>query len=332
MSIQALTREELLEELNSLRITLQQNDGNETPDTAVAKALSKIDAVLNRERPPSSPDDFDPPRPMNLRTTTSRRSATIAWDEVLDPTVVGFQILRRDRNNDPVGQFTVIEENTRDTSRTYVDTTVVAGGSYVYRVKSIDRYSNLSEQSGYARADIILDTPASDAISPPGPSPFTYFPPKKQVAPTPPKKQVVPTPPKTVSPPRAPATLRAPRGTVVADAFTQEGEERVIEQAGSTRLYWFGIDRTYRKPRLLCKPIEPAHPNTEGVFAKVWDNGYGSTGESKTWDIIVRRISNYHFFSYRDGATGKFYRVPVDDILSGKVEEPEAVFDPVEWQ
>ena len=132
--------------------------------------------------------------------------------------------------------------------------------------------------------------------------------------------------------PPPPSPPQRSRGTVVADAFTPEGDERIIDQVGVTRLYWFGIDRTNRKPRLLCKPIEPAHPDTKGMFAKIWNNGYGSTDESKAWNIIVRRISNYHFFSYRDGATGLVYRVPVDDILSGNITAPEPVGNPVEWE
>ena len=293
MNNQPLTREELLEELNDLRVMLQPANSNAVPATAITKALSKIDNVLNAERPPVIMESHDLPRPMNLRAATSDTLVALTWEPIINPNVVGFQILRREIERDPVGRFTVINGNTRNTSNTYMDTEVALGGSYIYRVKCIDRYATLSEWSGYARADLPLPSPRVRV--------------------------------------EYPHVEKTEIGTVVADAFTPEGDEKVIQRAGSTRLYWFGIDKTYRKHRLICKPLEPVHPDTEGMFAKVWDNGYGSTDVSRSWDILARRIKGYHFFSYRDGATGNIYRVPVEDILNGQVKEPSPVDAPVEW-
>ena len=159
MNNQPLTREELLEEIYALRAMLQPANSTAVPGVAITNALSRIDNVLNKEHPPVPIEEYVPPRPMNLRAISSDTLVTLTWDSIVDPAIVGFQILRREIGIDPVGQFTIIEHNTRNTSSTYIDTAVVLGGSYAYRVKSVDHYSILSEWSGYARSDLPLPSP-----------------------------------------------------------------------------------------------------------------------------------------------------------------------------
>ena len=94
-----------------------------------------------------------PARPQNLQTTATHSSVTLTWDNPGDNSISGYQILRRDRAVDPVGQFSILVEDTGSAATSYVDNTVAAGGSYVYRVKARNA-GGLSQRSRYSRADI----------------------------------------------------------------------------------------------------------------------------------------------------------------------------------
>ena len=107
-------------------------------------------------------DKLAPARPQNLQATAMHNAVTLTWNEPGDSSISGYQILRRNRDVDPVGEFTAIVDNTGSAATSYVDNTVAAGGSYVYRVKARNA-GGLSQLASYARADIpsTPDTPTA---------------------------------------------------------------------------------------------------------------------------------------------------------------------------
>ena len=77
-----------------------------------------------------------PPAPRNLTATSTPTSVTLEWRAPDDPTVTGYQVLRRVRGQ---GGFQVIAEDTGDAATAYVDTTGIEPGTvYIYRVKAIN--------------------------------------------------------------------------------------------------------------------------------------------------------------------------------------------------
>ena len=94
-----------------------------------------------------------PARPTGLSNTATHDSVSLTWDNPGDSSITHYQIFRRDRAVDDVGVFHVIKDNTGSAATTYTDDTVQAGGSYVYRVKAVNRHG-ASSWSSYSRADI----------------------------------------------------------------------------------------------------------------------------------------------------------------------------------
>ena len=94
-----------------------------------------------------------PARPTGLLNTATYNSVSLTWDNPGDSSITHYQIFRRDRAVDDVGVFHVIKDNTGSAATTYTDDTVQAGGSYVYRVKAVNRHG-ASSWSSYSRADI----------------------------------------------------------------------------------------------------------------------------------------------------------------------------------
>ena len=107
-----------------------------------------------------------PDRPQNLTTgSVTHESVSLSWDDPVDDSITGYQILRRVRGDGP--DFAPIADDTGSAATTYVDTSVVAEERYTYRVKAINP-GGLSPQSGYANVDV----PAAPEPTPtPTPSP-----------------------------------------------------------------------------------------------------------------------------------------------------------------
>ena len=78
----------------------------------------------------------------------SHDSVTISWADPNDSSITGYQILRRNRDTDAMGAFTVIEDDTGNADTSYTDTTVAASSRYVYRVKARNA-NGLSAESRY---------------------------------------------------------------------------------------------------------------------------------------------------------------------------------------
>ena len=76
--------------------------------------------------------------PQNLRGTVVGASVTLEWDAPDDPTVTGYQVLRRQPAIHATGVFDVLVEDTGSADTVYVDTNVEPRTQYVYRVKAVN--------------------------------------------------------------------------------------------------------------------------------------------------------------------------------------------------
>ena len=117
----------------------------------------------------AAPAGAAPDRPTGLTATAAHDRVALSWDDPGDPAVTGYEVLRRDRAVDAVGTFHTIEDDTATAATAYTDTTVTAGGSYVYRVKALNAHG-ASRWSSYARADI-PQPPVIEEVEPPDPEP-----------------------------------------------------------------------------------------------------------------------------------------------------------------
>ena len=97
-----------------------------------------------------------PTKPRGLSATASHDSVTLTWNDPGDDTITGYVILRRVRENDVGGEFSVLVLDTGSTATTYTDDTVVAGITYTYRIKAING-AGTSERSHWFH----IDTPAA---------------------------------------------------------------------------------------------------------------------------------------------------------------------------
>ena len=100
----------------------------------------------------SAPDR--PSRP--TATSVSHDSVTISWTGVSNSDITGYQILRRNRDTDARGAFTVIDEDADSLGTTYTDDTVSPSTRYAYRVRARNAHG-LSRASRSAR----IETPAA---------------------------------------------------------------------------------------------------------------------------------------------------------------------------
>ena len=94
-----------------------------------------------------------PDKPTGLEATATHDSVTLTWNDPGDDTITGYVILRRVRENDTGGDFSVLVANTGSAATTYIDDTVAAGTTYTYRIKAINEHG-VSERSSWYHIDI----------------------------------------------------------------------------------------------------------------------------------------------------------------------------------
>ena len=87
-----------------------------------------------------------PDKPTGLSATASHDSVTLTWDDPGDDSITGYVILRRVRENDTGGDFSVLVADTDSAATGYTDDTVAASTTYTYRIKAINEYG-VSERS-----------------------------------------------------------------------------------------------------------------------------------------------------------------------------------------
>ena len=130
----------------------------------VAGLTLSVDGRVGAQGPRAEP----PATPTGLTGTFTHESVSLSWDDSGDPSITGYQILRRQRGVHDVGDFQVHVDDTDSAATSYVDTAVEAEASYVYRVKARNS-SGLSERSRFFRADLPAapDPPAPGLPGPP---------------------------------------------------------------------------------------------------------------------------------------------------------------------
>ena len=130
----------------------------------VAGLPLSVDGRVGAQVPQSAP----PATPTGLAGTFTHESVSLSWDDPGDPSITGYQILRRERGVHEVGDFQIHVDDTNSAATSYVDTAVEAEASYVYRVKARNS-SGLSERSRFFRADLPAapDPPAPGLPDPP---------------------------------------------------------------------------------------------------------------------------------------------------------------------
>ncbi len=94
-----------------------------------------------------------PDKPTGLEATATHSQVTLTWDDPGDDTITGYVILRRVRENNTGGDFSVLVADTGSAATTYTDDTVAAGTTYTYRIKAINEHGT-SERSSWFHIDI----------------------------------------------------------------------------------------------------------------------------------------------------------------------------------
>ena len=80
----------------------------------------------------------------NLKAEVSGSAVDLKWQVRSTIGVTGYQILRREVGVDNIGDFTTLVDDTGSRSRTYTDSSVALGNTYVYRVKAHYSHGNKS--------------------------------------------------------------------------------------------------------------------------------------------------------------------------------------------
>ena len=97
-----------------------------------------------------------PDKPTGLEAAESDGQVVLTWDDPGDDSITGYVILRRVRENDTGGDFSVLVADTGTAATTYTDDTVSGGTTYTYRIKAINEHG-VSERSRWVH----IDTPAA---------------------------------------------------------------------------------------------------------------------------------------------------------------------------
>ena len=94
-----------------------------------------------------------PDKPTGLEASESHGQVVLTWDDPGDDSITGYVILRRVRENDTGGDFSVLVADTGSAATTYTDNTVAANTTYTYRIKAINEHGT-SERSRWYHIDI----------------------------------------------------------------------------------------------------------------------------------------------------------------------------------
>ena len=100
---------------------------------------------------PAAPER--PAKPAGLSATASHDRVVLTWGDPGDDSITGYVILRRVRENDVGGEFSVLVADTGTAATTYTDDTVVAETTYTYRIKAINDHG-VSRRSRWFHIDI----------------------------------------------------------------------------------------------------------------------------------------------------------------------------------
>ena len=105
-----------------------------------------------------TPEPLVPKAPQGL-TATAFEDGTISldWDDPGDPTITGYQILRRDPAVDAPGFFPILVDDTGSAATSFEDTSTTSGIAHIYRIKARNA-DGLSKMSNSVRVDALQYT------------------------------------------------------------------------------------------------------------------------------------------------------------------------------
>ena len=129
-------------------------------DALAAEKLAAPEDLSASSAPSGSSPPGRPARP--TAGAVSHDSVTISWADPGDSSITGYQVLRRNRDTDAKGNFTIIEDDTGTAATTYTDDSVAPATRYGYRVRARNAHG-LSPRSRSVRAD----TPAEPELDRP---------------------------------------------------------------------------------------------------------------------------------------------------------------------
>ena len=143
--------------------------------TDMAAAIPTVTPMPTDTLPPPAPTPTRPVPPAQPARLTvvaiSHDSVALSWDNPRDPSIIGYQILRRNQDIDAPGVFVVIREDTGIAATTYEDNTAQPETRYVYRIKARNG-AGLSKQSSYVNVNTpAAPTPTPTVIPTPAPTP-----------------------------------------------------------------------------------------------------------------------------------------------------------------
>ena len=131
-------------------------DGDE--GKAIMVQVSFTDDAGNDERLTSWATDAVagpvPAKPTGLSATASYDQVALTWNDPNDDSIDGYVILRRNREDDAKGEFSILVGNTGSAATTYTDDTVKAKTPYTYRIKAINGHG-VSERSRWFHIDTL---------------------------------------------------------------------------------------------------------------------------------------------------------------------------------
>ena len=131
-------------------------DGDE--GKAITVQVSFTDDAGNDERLTSWATDAVagpvPAKPTGLSATASHDQVALTWNDPNDDSIDGYVILRRNREDDAKGEFSILVGNTGSAATTYTDDTVKAKTPYTYRIKAINGHG-VSERSRWFHIDTL---------------------------------------------------------------------------------------------------------------------------------------------------------------------------------
>ncbi len=100
---------------------------------------------------PAAPEP--PDKPTGLDATATHDQVVLTWDDPGDDTITGYVILRRVRENDVGGEFSVLVPDTGTAATTYTDDSVQANTTYTYRIKATNEHG-VSERSRWFHINV----------------------------------------------------------------------------------------------------------------------------------------------------------------------------------
>ena len=216
----------------------------------------------------------------------------IGWDDPQDASITGYEILRRDRAIHELGLFETIEDDTGSAATSYSDTTVAAGGSYVYRVKAINPIGR-SASSTFARADV-PDAP---------PDPVVTLDIDEED-----DNQATVTSERQLPPPQASLTFDLGDITEPGSASTHSGglgPEGYDDLTVTKVRYDFTLTETRQLSLSLDQPASEASMSLEGLlWGRAIQAGHNAEGTAQQIDTILRKGS-YRLYLNPDAPVGQ---------------------------